>query len=312
MEFKRLGNTKQKLPEIGIGTWKMGSNPEREIEALKKAISLGMPFIDTAEMYGSEGIVGSAIKGAGKVFVATKVSPNHFTREGIIKSCNQSLENLGVRQIDLYQLHWPNHSIPIKETMSAMEQLANEGKIKYIGISNFDVKEMAEAQAAMKDHDIVSNQVEYSVIMRDIENGLLEFCNDNNVSIIAYSPLGQGSLYSSKFKSVLDLLERIGRPHGKSATQVALNWLVSKKGVFAIPKTSNPNHIKEIFESSGWELSGAEMAELDAIKQRKGAIGGFMYPVLKNTAIWASAMELFRSGKQKKDHKSSTAKSSKK
>ena len=313
MEFKSLNDTGERLPEIGIGTWKMGVDPESEKAAIKRALALGMRFVDTAEMYGSEKIVGSAIKNEGKVFVATKVSPSHFSHDGVVRACNESLDALGIDRIDLYQLHWPNHRIPIRETMSAMEELADSGKIRHIGVSNFDIKELAEAQSAMKRHDIVSNQVEYSIIMRDIENGLLDFCTENKVTIIAYSPLGTGALYSPRFRDVLSALEGIGSKHGKTATQVALNWTISKRNVVAIPKSGNVRHVEEIAGSSGWRLSKSEMRELDAVKERKGALaGGLMAPVLKNTSIWATAMQAFNKRRASRNQKSSTTRSSKK
>ena len=145
--MKYLGNTKEKIPEVGIGTWKLGVNPEKEINALRAGIDAGMRFIDTAEMYGTEWVVARAIKNEEEVFLATKVSPSHFSYNDVIKACDRSLKSLGARQIGLYQLHWPNHSVPIRETMRAMEALVDAGKIRHIGVSNFTVKEFQEAQA---------------------------------------------------------------------------------------------------------------------------------------------------------------------
>ena len=137
VELKGLNGTKEKVSEIGIGTWKMGANPEKEKEAIKVAIANGMRFVDTAEMYATEWIVANGIKNQKKIFVATKVSPSHFSYDDVIHACDESLRNLDVKQIDLYQLHWPNHSIPIKETMSAMEHLVDTGKIRHIGVMQF-------------------------------------------------------------------------------------------------------------------------------------------------------------------------------
>ncbi len=311
MEFKYLNRTKERLPEIGIGTWKMGMDPEREKAALRKAVELGMPFIDTAEMYGTEHIVADAIRGLGRVFVATKVSPNHFSHEQMLESCNRSLKNLGLRQIDLYQLHWPNHRIPIKETMRAMEELADSGKIRHIGVSNFTVDELVEAQEAMDRYEIVSNQVEYSVLFRDIERELLDFCTESKITVIAYSPLGTGALYSKKYSKALAALEAIGKSHRKTATQVALNWLISKKNVVAIPKASSKEHVLEIAGASGWKLTKAEHREIDSIKERKPSLGGFIYPILKHTSWWAGAMQSFNE-KRASNQKRSTTRSSKK
>ncbi len=312
MNYKELNDTGEKIPEIGIGTWKMGAKPEKEKETLRKAIKEGIQFIDTAEMYATEWIVGDVIKDQKKVFIATKVSPSHFSYKDVISACNASLRNLGVKQIDLYQLHWPNHRMPIKETMRAMEELADSGKIKYIGVSNFSVNELIDAQNAMGRYEIVSNQVEYSVLFRDIEKELLDFCNTNKITVIAYSPLGTGALYSQKYAKAFQKLAEIGKPHKKTATQVALNWLISKPNVVAIPKTGDTEHMLEILGSSGWRLTKSEQGEIDAIEQRKPSLAGIFYPVLKQTSWWANAMQSFNEKRSKAHQKRSTTRSSKK
>lgn len=188
MEYRELGKTGERISCVGMGTWKLGYNPDAEIAALREGISLGINFIDTAKMYHSEGAVGMAIKGE-DVFIATKVSPDHFAYDDVIKACNRSLKELGIKAIDLYQLHWPNPNIPIKETMRAMEHLAKLGKIRHIGVSNFSVEEMIEAQDALKSEEIVSNQVEYSPFVREIVDHLGDFCREEKITMIAYSPL---------------------------------------------------------------------------------------------------------------------------
>ncbi|EQD59762.1 Aldo/keto reductase, partial [mine drainage metagenome] len=195
MLYSEFGRTGEKVSSIGIGTWKLGKDPRAETEAIKYAISNGVNFIDTAEMYGTEGLVGTAIKGVDRdsLFIATKVSPHNFHYADVIKSCNASLSKLGTSYVDLYQLHWPNHSVPISETMSAMEKLVDEGKVRHIGVSNFSIREMQDAQASMKKYDISSNQVEYSVFVRTIEDeGIPEYCSKNRMAVIAYSPLARG------------------------------------------------------------------------------------------------------------------------
>ena len=309
--LKPLGNTGENIPEIGIGTWHMGIGPIEGVKAIKTAIDNGMWFIDTAEMYATEHIVGTAINGR-KVFLATKVSPNHFRHDGVLAACDNSLKNLNVKQIDLYQLHWPNRSIQIKETMAAMEELVDSGRIRYIGVSNFTIEELVEAQNAMTKHQIVSNQVEYSILTRNIENGLLDFCTDNNITIIAYSPFGNGALYSSRYRKTYDMLKHIGGRHSKTATQVALNWLISKRNVVAIPKSASKEHVLENGGSSGWKLTKSELNEINAINERKGPLGGFIYPILKRTGIWANAMQSFNEKRNKPYKKDSNTTSSKK
>ena len=143
MEFKGLGTTGEQVPEIGLGTWLYKGGEE----TIRRAVDLGSNFIDTAESYGTEDDVGNAIlEIRHEVFLATKVSPNHFRYNHVIKAANDSLGRLRTDHIDLYQLHWHNSRIPIGETMSAMEKLVEEGKVRYIGVSNFSVAQLQEAQ----------------------------------------------------------------------------------------------------------------------------------------------------------------------
>lgn len=270
MEFKYLGRTREKIPVLGLGTWRIGggwysadySKDREAVEALKLGLKLGMRFIDTAEGYGkghAEELVGEAIRNE-RVFIATKVSPEHFKYEDIIKSCEASLKRLKVKQIDLYQLHWPNPNVPIEETMRAMEKLVEEGKIRYIGVSNFSVEEMKEAQEALKKYEIASNQVEYSLLSRDVEKDVLPFCQKEKITLIAYSPLAQGKIfkYAKPF-------ERICKKYGKTISQVALNWLIRKKQVVAIPKAINPDHVKENFGAIGWKMKESDIKKLEAL-----------------------------------------------
>jgi diketogulonate reductase-like aldo/keto reductase len=223
-----------------------------------------MNFIDTAEMYGaghSEELIGEAIKGIReKVFIATKVLPTNFRYEDVIKACERSLLRLKTSYIDLYQLHWPNPSIPIKETMRAMEKLVNEGKIRYIGISNFSVEETIEAMNALSKYEIVSNQVEYSLLVRDIEKDLLDFCRKNKITVIAYSPLARGELLKGKY---YEFLSKIGKKYNKTAAQVALNWLIIKENVVAIPKAFSKAKIVENMGAYGWKLSDEDLKAID-------------------------------------------------
>src|SRR5436309_13350989 len=137
MEFKELARTGVKLPEVGIGTWYYGGSAE----LLRKAVDLGAAFIDTAEHYGNEEVVGRAIKGIrDEVFVATKVS--HWRREEVFRCADESLRKLGVERIDLYQMHWPNATVPMEETIGAMEELAEQGKVRFLGVSNCWVGEL--------------------------------------------------------------------------------------------------------------------------------------------------------------------------
>ena len=165
MERKELGKTGVKVSEIGLGTWdyKGGTEP------LVRGISLGATHIDTAEMYSTEDIVGEAVRGLrDRVFIATKVLGSHLRYDQVISAANNSLRKLDMEYIDLYQLHWPNSGVPIGETMGAMEDLVDMGKVRFIGVSNFTARELQEAQDSMRKYEIVSNQVMYNLNDRGI------------------------------------------------------------------------------------------------------------------------------------------------
>lgn len=263
MELKGLGGSGEKIPVLGMGTWDLNVNPELEKEAMIEGIKKGMRFIDTAEMYGTEPMVGEVLRQHGNVFLATKVSPHNFRYVDVIKACNASLERLGVRQIDLYQLHWPNNRVPIGETMQAMEKLVHDGKIRYIGVCNFSMQEFEVAQEAMKKYEIVSNQVEYSVLSRDVEKGLLEYCTKNKITVIAYSPFGKGAFFSPRYSKVVSFLQEIGRKYNKSAPQVALNWLISKPAVVAIPLAGKKEHMIENAGAADWKLDRSDIEKIN-------------------------------------------------
>ncbi len=298
MKMIELGDTGEKIPVLGLGTWKLGADPEGNIEALRLGIGLGMRLVDTAEMYANEEMVGRAIEGQ-EIFLCTKVSPDHFRYDDVIKACDRSLRKLGRKQIDLYQLHWPNTSVPISETMRAMEKLVDDGKIRYIGVSNFSIDEAIEAQEAMKRYKIVSNQVEYNILSRSIEDGLADFCKYEKMTAIAYSPLARGVLFDQKHRALERLLEEIGRAHGKSPGQVALNWILSRGNVVAIPKAASAEHVRENAGAADFELGAKELGRIgDFLKthpQEKPLSSRLTPAVKKSSAIWAKLMR-YREG----------------
>jgi diketogulonate reductase-like aldo/keto reductase len=259
MELRELGATGLRIPEIALGTWQYrgGTAP------LLRGLELAPSFIDTAEVYGSEPVVGQAIRGQrDRVFLATKVSGAHLRGPDVLRAAAASLERLGVDVIDLYQVHWPNPEVPIAATMRAMESLADEGKIRYIGVSNFSRAQVEEAQAALRKHRIVSNQVLYSLLDRDIEADL-EFYEQNRITVLAYSPLAHGDLFSTKPHKELDVLRDVARDAGRSVAQVALNWCLSRPAVIAIPKTDRAERVDDLYGASGWQLTTDQIARLD-------------------------------------------------
>lgn len=256
MNQKILGKTGVKISEIGQGTWDYNGG----IEPLRLGISMGATHIDTAEMYGTEGVVGKAIGGQREnVFLATKVNPSHLHYDDVIRAAESSLRRLNTNIIDLYQIHWPNPRIPIKETMKAMEELVNRGKIRYIGVSNFSVDELKEAQDSMSSQEVVSNQVEYSLQSREIENDLIPYCESQKITIIAYSPLTRGRVARLKDP----VLDEIASKYGKTRAQVVLNFLTSQENVVAIPKSDNVEHVRENCGASGWRLSKEDLEKIN-------------------------------------------------
>lgn len=267
MQYTELGRTGFKVSLIGLGTWGFGGFSSRDdrydqeqISVLKEALGLGITFIDTAEMYSrghSEELVGEAFKeNREEVFIATKISPEHLNYDQVQKSAEASLTRLKTKTIDLYQVHWPNPRIPIRETMRGMERLVKDGKIRFIGVSNFSLEEMTEAQESLAREEIVSNQVEYSLLHRSIEKDLLSHCQRERITVIAYSPLARGRISGSATSrgEGWETLGRLAAKHGKTISQIALNWLISRPNVLPIPKASRSAHLKENSESAGWRL----------------------------------------------------------
>jgi diketogulonate reductase-like aldo/keto reductase len=163
--------------------------------------------------------------------------------------------------MNLYQLHWPNPRIPIAETMRAMEKLVGDGLISHIGVSNFSVDQMKEAQQSLSREKIVSNQVEFSLVDRSVEAGILQYCQKEGLTLIAYSPLGQGKIprgRGSSFKVLDDMAGKLG----KSRNQVALNWVLQHDSVVAIPKATDPEHVKENAQVAEWKLDSEDYRKL--------------------------------------------------
>lgn len=251
MKQKELGNTGLFLPEIGLGTWRYHGG----VDPIRKAIALGAFLIDTAEAYGTEEIVGEAVKDLrDDAFIATKVSPAHFRRSDLLMAADQSLKRLRTDHIDLYQLHWPNRIVPIEETMGAMEDLVDRGRVRFIGVSNFSVAELRKAQAALSRYRIASNQVSYSLVERSVEIGLLQYCRENQITVIAYSPLAEG-IDHIKARDPRGTLSKVAALTGKTEAQVALNWCISRENVIAIPKASSVDRVVQNCDASGWQLS---------------------------------------------------------
>ena len=256
---KELGTTGICIPEVGIGTWDYHAGPE----PLRRGLAAGALFIDTAESYGTETVVGEAIAGIREqVFLATKISPENFRRDDLRRSVDLCLQRLRVDTIDLLQLHQPNPAVPIDETMGAMTELVEKGKVRFIGVSNFSVAQLQEAQKASPKYPIVSNQFRYSLIDRTIERDLLPYCQANRVTVIAYSPLARG-LDRIQDCDPNRCLERLVRETGKTSSQIILNWCLCKDNVVVIPKGNSVGHILENCGASDWRLDSEQIALLN-------------------------------------------------
>lgn len=263
MDFKTVSGVK--VPVLGIGTWKMGqgAGDVEEINAIKYALDLGMTHIDTAEIYSdgrAEELVGVAIKGwdRKKLFITSKVFQHHLSYQEVLAAIKGSLRRLDTDYLDLYLIHWPNHEIPLSETIQAMDKIVDDGLVKQIGVSNFDTGLLKEAGGLTK-HSIFTDQVEYSLLEKEPEEGLLRYCQQNDILLTAYSPLGKGNLSSVVSHPII--LE-ISKKYDKTPVQIALNYLIAQPNVIAIPKSSNKKHLDEIVGSVGWELENEDIKKL--------------------------------------------------
>lgn len=267
---KRLGNGFE-LPVYGLGLWKVGgergaatSRDSHEIEAIQLAIEHGVTHIDTAEMYGkghTEELLGAAIQGFDrrKLCIASKVWRTNMLYDALFRSCENTLKRIGTDYLDLYLLHfYPPLGVPIEDTMRAMNALVEQGMVKNIGICNVTSNRFRMAQT-YTEHPLVCNQVHYNVEYREAERReILDFCQQNDVMLVAWQPLQKGMLATSPF------LAGIAQKYDKTPAQVALNWLHSQKNVVTIVKASNSRHLVENLGAVGWEL---EQEDIDVIRR---------------------------------------------
>jgi diketogulonate reductase-like aldo/keto reductase len=275
MEYRVFGRSGVKVSAVGMGTYydpvwivlsRLGILRSRrlKVQALRLGLENGINLIDTAEIYGSEPLVAEAIRGFNRdeLFIATKVWPTHLKYDSVIKAARNSARRLGVRYIDLYQVHFPNRRVPIAETMRAMEQLVDEGLIRFIGLSNFNLNQVIEAQGALKKYEVVSLQMPYSLIDRRIEADIIPYAKRENLAILCYYPLGHGRLIREFPR---DLVEMVSRNHGpRTPAQIALNWIITKhENAFPIPRASNPMHVRENLGAVGWRLSDEEVKAIE-------------------------------------------------
>ena len=255
------------VPALGQGSAGLaqGRHPEAvEEEALRTGISLGMTLIDTAELYGngrSEQLIDRVIAGQrDRVFLVSKVWPNHVTGNGIARACEASLARLGTDHLDLYLLHWPSRDTDLSSIVAAFESLRSAGKIRAWGVSNFKVSDMEDLFRVSHGDRCATNQVAYNVGSRGIEHDLLPWCEQHGMPVMAYSPLGGPG--SSLLRD--PTLARIGAAHNCSAAAVALAWTIRGGHVIAIPESGSVAHVKENAVALTLTLTPKELHTLDA------------------------------------------------
>jgi diketogulonate reductase-like aldo/keto reductase len=265
---RKFGWTNVQVPVIGQGTWMIEGDQDSEhlaIEGLRVGLDLGLTHIDTAEMYGNghvEEMVAEAIADRREeVFLVSKVLPSNASYEGTLKACARSLKRLKTDWLDLYLLHWPGPH-PIKETMRAMEKLVAEGMVRFIGVSNFDVEELYEAERALQNERMACDQVLHHLGYRGIERRLLPYCTEHEIAVVGYAPFGHGnfpSLQSTRGRVLMEISKRYDR----TPRQVALNFLSQHPNIFTIAKTSRLERARENSNGVGWELTPKDLATID-------------------------------------------------
>ncbi len=232
-----------------------------ERDSLRLGIELGLNLIDTAEMYGdgdAETLVGEAIEGQReRVFLVSKVLPMNASKDGVQRSCANSLKRLGVETIDLYLLHWRGN-VPLGETIDGFEALRRQGMIGDWGVSNFDLEDMQALVGLARPRGCLTNQVLYNLEHRGIEFELLRYSMDQGVPLMAYSPVGQGGTLLQH-----PALAQLARKHGKEPAQIALAWTLRHPNVISIPKAASPAHVRQNADALKLVLDAPDLAVLD-------------------------------------------------
>lgn len=268
MVRKTFGWTGVEVPVIGQGTWMIEGSREAErraVAALQLGLDLGMTHIDTAEMYGNgraEELVGEAIAGRRQeVFLVSKVLPSNASYDGTLRACERSLRRLRTDYLDLYLLHWSGR-YPIADTMRAMETLVESGKIRFLGVSNFDLEEVQAAEQALSQGRLAANQVLHHLGDRGIERRLIPYCAERGIAVVGYSPFGHAGFPAPGSRGGKALAEAAARA-GRTPRQMVLNFLTRGANVFTIPKAANLDHVRENREGCGWEMQADDAQSID-------------------------------------------------
>ena len=275
MRKVQLRKTGEQIPVLGQGTMGIKGGKDKEYyetwkTSIRKGIELGMTHIDTAELYNfgtSERIIGEVIKEYDRddLFITSKLFPKHFGYNSMIKACNKSLERLDIKYLDLYLVHFPSFVLSkIKKHMRVMEQLLNEGKIRYIGVSNFSVDQFKEADSLLKNSEIVANQLRANVKTQKHIYYSLPYYRKEGVILTAYSPLGHRG-YTNLKGELRSKLDQIAESHEVTIQQIALAWLINHENVIAIPKAFRVKHTEENAAAAEIKLSEEEIKQISNI-----------------------------------------------
>lgn len=264
-----LGKTGEKIPVLGIGTWGIKKRKSKEVydswrETIRKGIELGMTHIDTAELYGnglSEKIVGEIIKDFNRddLFITSKLFPKHIGKSAMKKACTKSCQRLGIKNLDLYLIHWPSFTgSKVKKHMEVMEELVNQGKTRYIGVSNYSLKQFKEGQEFLKKTELVANQLWVNVTKQKHIHESLPFYRKEGVTLTAYSPLGHKG-FTDLEGDLKQKMDKVTANHNATVQQIAIAWLINHEGVITIPKTSKVNHLESNLKAAEITLSKEEI-----------------------------------------------------
>lgn len=270
MEFRSLGN--DKISAIALGTTGSGtyesSTPQMaagRIRLYHEAIDSGINIFDTAELYGggySEELLGKALRGRrDSVYISSKFNPCNSSYADIMTSVEKSLMRLHTDYIDLYQIHWPNPFVSVKETLSALEELIRQGKIRYFGVSNCSNHELTEIEAVLKEEKLAAVEVEYNLIEREIETDILPYCISHEIAVMAYSPLAQGKLLRRDKQQ--GLLEEMSKKYNCTIAQILFSWVVTNESVIAVVKTGSSEHLQQNIQSLQIKLCSCDRAQLE-------------------------------------------------
>jgi len=271
MEYKQLC-TGGKIPVLGLGTWTIGggmspnhTKDQYYLEIIRHAVALGYTHIDTAEMYGgghTEELVGNALDNIprDKLFITTKVWHTHLRKEKVIHALDGSLKRLKMDYVNLYLIHWPKSQVPLAETFEGLNRLVQQGKVRHLGVSNFNLEQLKLAQEVSAT-PIITNQVSYSLTNRRYqENGVLEYCQQKDILLTAYTPFDRGAVFRNKG------VQQMAYKYGASPAQIGLYWLIRQPSVITIPMSANPDHLTANLVALDLQIAPEDERKLDQLR----------------------------------------------